>query len=165
MMDLKLLIQAVPNWEFKTPSQILDELSQPTELYVDDSWWSLLGIAAVVGDSEMPSVIQLLESVGLGWAVSQAAGRGIPLGDEAINSKLRLLSDPRMDALADATRRNISLLEKHGITADVAAVTEAVGELQLQSRRSELITNGATRWNAFCAAVDAWDGVAAEPEL
>lgn len=165
MSDLKSLIVSIDNWQSKTPEQILAVLSANTELHVDDSWWSLLGIAAVVGDSEMPSVIQLLESVGLGWAVSQAAGRGIPLGDEAINSKLRLLADSRMDALADATRRNISLLEKHGITADVAAVTEAVGELQLQARRSGVMSRAATRWNAFCAAVDAWDGVAAEPEL
>lgn len=164
-MDLKPIIQSVPNWESKTPSQILGELSQPSELYVDDSWWSLLGMASVIGDSEMPSVIALLESVGLGWAVSQAAGRGIPLGEEALNAKLRLLGDPRLDAIANATRRNISVLDKHGITADVAAFTEAVHELKLQSRRSEVISRGATRWNAFCAAVDAWDGVATEPEL
>jgi len=164
-MDLKILIQSVPNWESKTPSQILGELSQPSELYVDDSWWSLLGMASVIGDSEMPSVIALLENVGLGWAVSQAAGRGIPLGEEALNAKLRLLGDPRLDAIANATRRNISVLDRNGITADVALVTEAVGELQLQAQRSELITKGAIRWNAFCAAVDAWDGVAAEPEL
>ena len=122
-------------------------------------------MASVIGDSEMPSVIALLENVGLGWAVSQAAGRGIPLGEESLNAKLRLLGDPRLDAIANATRRNISVLDKHGITADVAAVTEAVHELKLQSRRSEVISRGASRWNAFCAAVDSWDGVAPEPEL
>jgi hypothetical protein len=163
--DLKSLILSVNNWQSKTEEQVLAILSANTELYVDDSWWSLLGIASVVGDSEMPSVIQLLESVGLGWAVSQAAGRGVPLGDAAINAKLRLLADPRMDALADATRRNISVLNKNGLVVDVEDVSNAIDELKLEERRNALKNSGALRWNNFCHAVDLWDGSDPQPEL
>jgi hypothetical protein len=72
---------------------------------------------------------------------------------------------PGMGQIADATKRLISIAEQNKLTVSLGDVDAALVALQLQSRRSELITNGATRWNAFCAAVDAWDGVAAEPEL
>jgi hypothetical protein len=164
-MDLRTLIQKTQDWDSKTPDEIFADLSEPTELFIDESWWSLLGIASVVGDSEMPSVIQLLESVGLGWAVSQAAGRGVPLGDAAINAKLRLLADPRMDALADATRRNISVLNKNRLVVDVEDVSNAIDELKLEERRNALKNSGALRWNNFCHAVDLWDGSDPQPEL
>ncbi|MFN7318870.1 MAG: hypothetical protein ACK5S6_05110 [bacterium] len=162
------LITQIPDWKTKSSQQIFDVLTTPSIEFVDSTQWTWAGIAAVAGNAGAEGLRLALEQGGMGWAVHQLGGSGLVLSLEPIQDALRMLAAngvPGMGQIADATKRLISIAEQNGLNVSLYDVDAALMALQLQARRSELITNGATRWNAFCAAVDSWDGVAAEPEL
>lgn len=162
------LITQIPDWQTKSSQQILDVLTTPSIEFIDSTQWTWAGVAAVAGNAGAEGLRLALEQGGMGWAVHQLGGSGLVLSLDTIQTALRMLDAngvPGMGTIADATKRLISIAEQNGITVSLGDVDAALVALQLQARRLELITNGATRWNAFCAAADAWDGVAAEPEL
>jgi hypothetical protein len=162
------LITQIPDWQNKSSQQILEVLTTPSIEFIDSTQWTWAGVAAVAGNAGAEGLRLALEQGGMGWAVHQLGGSGLVLSLDTIQAALRMLDAngvPGMGQIADATKRLISIAEQNKLTVSLGDVDAALVALQLQSRRSELITNGATRWNAFCAAVDAWDGVAAEPEL
>jgi hypothetical protein len=165
---LNELIQQIDDWQNKTSQQILDVLTTPSIEFVDSSQWTWAGVAAVAGNAGAEGLRVALEQGGMGWAVHQLGGSGLVLSLDPIQDVLRLLDAngvPGMATVADATKRLISIAEQNELSVSLGDVDAALVALQLQARRSELITNGASRWNAFCAAVDSWDGDPAEPEL
>jgi len=166
---LNELIQQIDDWQNKTSQQILDVLTTPSIEFVDSSQWTWAGVAAVAGNAGAEGLRVALEQGGMGWAVHQLGGSGLVLSLDTIQAALRMLDAngvPGMGAIADATKRLISIAEQNELSVSLVDVDAALVSLQLQARRSELITNGATRWNAFCAAVDLWDGdPATEPVL
>jgi hypothetical protein len=163
------LITQIPDWQTKSSQEILDHLTTPSIEFVDSSQWTWAGVASVAGNAGAEGLRVALEQGGMGWAVHQLGGSGLVLSLDAIQFVLRSLDAngvPGMATVADATKRLISIAEQNGITVSLVDVDAALVALQLQAQRSELITNGATRWNAFCAAVDSWDGdPATEPVL
>jgi hypothetical protein len=162
------LITQIPDWQNKSSQQILEVLTTPSIEFIDSTQWTWAGVAAVAGNAGAEGLRVALEQGGMGWAVHQLGGSGLVLSLDTIQAALRMLDAngvPGMGQIADATKRLISIAEQNGITVSLGDVDAALVSLQLQARRSELITNGASRWNAFCSAVDLWDGVAAEPEL
>jgi hypothetical protein len=162
------LITQIPDWQTKSSQQILDVLTKPSIEFSDSSQWTWAGVASVAGNEGAEGLRIALEQGGMGWAVHQLGGSGLVLSLEPIQAALRMLDVngvQGMGKIADATKRLISIAEQNGITVSLNDVDSALVALQLQTRRSELIANGASRWNAFCSAVDSWDGVALEPEL
>jgi hypothetical protein len=166
---LNELIQQIPDWQTKSSQEILDHLTTPSIEFVDSSQWTWAGVAAVAGNVGAEGLRVALEQGGMGWAVHQLGGSGLVLSLDTIQAALRMLDDngvPGMGAIADATKRLVSIAEQSGLNVSLSDVDAALVALQLQTRRLELITNGAIRWNAFCAAVDSWDGdPATEPVL
>jgi hypothetical protein len=166
---LNELIQQIPDWQTKSSQQILDVLTTPSIEFVDSSQWTWAGVAAIAGNTGAEGLRIALEQGGMGWAVHQLGGSGLVLSLQPIQDALRMLAAngvPGMGQIADATKRLISIAEQNGLSVSLGDVDAALVALQLETKRSELIANGANRWNAFCASVDLWDGdPATEPVL
>jgi len=88
-MRVSDLIEHIDDWQTKTIDEVWAELNANTKQFVSDQWWSLLGIAQVIGEANVSPFIAYLKSINLEWVATQAAGRGIPIGDPAINNILR----------------------------------------------------------------------------
>jgi hypothetical protein len=164
-MTLKRLIQQSSDWQARTAEDIFAELSLETEQFVDSQLWSLLGLAQIIGPMRVQSFIDFLDTMGLSWVATQAAGKGVHIGDETINAMLLQMGTSDSIAIARAGRRLISKLELNQVQASLQDVSIALEALKLDQRKRDLIDASATRWNQFCAAVDSWDGTTPEPEL
>lgn len=161
---LKQLIQSVPNWQSLTPGELLSKLKEPTIQFVNPESYTLLGIAKIIGKEKMQPLEQFLVSIGADWVMRQAVS-GLPIGDPELNAEIASIPHPDCQAIAHAGRRMISVLDQAGLSATLQDVTDAQAKLLFDNRKQQLIEQNAVRWNAFCAAVDSWDGTTPEPEL
>lgn len=131
-MTISNLIQRIPDWQTKTPEQLLAALSDPSILVEDHSLWTWAGIASVAGDAGASVLHQKLTEMGKGWVIAQLGGAGLDLANEEIQQQLYCFDSigvPGMATLALATRKQISQLEQSGLTATVQEVAEALDDL------------------------------------
>ena len=164
MSILQQLISAVPDWQSKTSAVILSELQQKTVHYKDNSTYRLVDIAKLIGDENMAAFLSIVKAAGYEWMITEAAS-GFEPGDDPINARLRLLGHPLSIKIAEHTNRMVSILEQHNVTATIEDVMRAQASMLLEDRKQSLISQNAARWNAFCEAVNNWDGVSPAPEL
>jgi hypothetical protein len=165
-MRVSDLIEQLDDWQTKTIDEVWAELNANTKQVVDTDWWSLLGIAQVIGDVNVSPFIAYLKSINLEWVATQAAGRGIPIGDSAINTILRSLGNADALAIAEAGRRMVSPLAFYNLFPSKDLVATVLSGMQLGAIKREKKVIASTRYNAYCAAMEAWDGSQdAEPTL
>lgn len=164
MTQLNHLISQIPNWQQLTTVQILAKLEEKTIRYVDTKTYRLVDIAKLIGDANMATFLSVVKSAGYDWMITEAASGFVP-GDDPINTRLRLLGHTLSIQIADHTNRMISTLEQNGLDPTESEIEEAKQSLLLEDRKRQLMTANAERWNQFCNAVDAWDGVSVQPEL
>jgi hypothetical protein len=165
-MRVSDLIEQIDDWQTKTIDEVWAELNANTKQFVSDQWWSLLGIAQVIGEANVSPFIAYLKSINLEWVATQAAGRGIPIGDLAINTILRSLGNVDALAIAEAGRRMVSPLAFYDLAPDKDLVATVLSGMQLGAIKREKKVIASTRYNAYCAAMEAWDGSQdAEPTL
>jgi len=157
-MRVSDLIEQLDDWQTKSIDEVWAELNANTKQFVSDQWWSLLGIAQVIGEVNVSLFISYLKSINLEWVATQAAGRGIPIGDPAINNILRNLGSTDAWLIADAGRRMVSPLEFYSLTPSKDLVATVLSGMQLGAIKREKKVIASTRYNAYCAAMEAWDG-------
>jgi len=156
-MSYRQLVEKLPGWETMTESEAVAAALAKSKTYVDPDRWSLLGIASVIGQINMPSLINFLEGIGMGWAVVQAGGAGLPIGDATLNAELRAIGHPLLVRIADAGRRPASPCELAGLAEDPA---------KLGAIKRDKLAAGAERWNEYNRAMLQWDGdPSTEPSL
>jgi hypothetical protein len=165
-MRVSDLIEQLDDWQTKTIDEVWAELNANTKQFVDPDWWSLLGIAQVIGDANVSPFIGYLKSINLEWVATQAAGRGIPIGDPSINTILRSLGNVDALAIAEAGRRMVSPLAFYNLNPTKDLVANVLSGMQLGAIKREKKVIASSRYNAYCAAMEAWDGnPSTEPTL
>ncbi len=60
-MSYRQLVEKLPGWETMTESEAVAAALAKSKTYIDPDRWSLLGIASVIGQINMPSLINFLE--------------------------------------------------------------------------------------------------------
>jgi hypothetical protein len=165
-MSYKTIIGAIQNWHNLTGDQVADALTAKTVDYSDPDRWSLLGIALIIGPQNVTAFCDFCTEIGYSWIPSQAAGSGLPIGDDAFNAQLLATQHPLCIAIANYGKRKISLCELNKLAEDRQAIIANHAAMKLELKQNEVRSAGANRWNAFSKAVQAWDGnPSTEPQL
>jgi hypothetical protein len=165
-MSYRQLVEKLPGWETMTESEAVSAALAKSKTYVDPDRWSLLGIASVIGQINMPSLINFLEGIGMGWAVVQAGGAGLPIGDATLNAELRAIGHPLLIRIADAGRRPASPCELEKLAEDPVKIAEGYRAAKLGAMKHEKIVAASQRWNEYNREINRWDGdPATEPSL
>lgn len=157
-MKVSDLIEQIDDWQTKTIDEVWAELNANTKQFVSDQWWSLLGIAQVIGEANVSPFIAYLKSINLEWVATQAAGRGIPIGDPSINNILRNLGSTDALLIADAGRRMVSPLEFYDLAPDKDLVATVLSGMQLGVKKRIKKAAKANQYNLDIVAIDEWDG-------
>ncbi|NBW19788.1 MAG: hypothetical protein EBR82_68625 [Caulobacteraceae bacterium] len=160
-MNLAALVESVPDWQTKTPEQLLASLRDPSVLVEDHDLYTWAGVAAVIGDVGASALCDALIAAGKLWAVHQFGGRGLDLSNPEIQQQLYYLDSvgvPGMETLALHVRRQVSKLQQAGIETTVA-------EVGLVQRKRILEDAAINRLQAYREALSAWDGSGEEPVL
>lgn len=168
MKTLNTLIEQINGWNLKSSQEILNILNVKNIEYIDKTPWTWAGIADIVGNNGAESLKTALEKNGMGWSVYQLGGVGLDLSVAEVQNALYYLESigvVGMKKIALSVKRTISILEQNGLNPTEAEIEEAKLSLLLEDRKRQLMTASAERWNQFCNAVDAWDGVSTQPEL
>ena len=161
----ELIEKEVDDWQTKTIDEVWAELNEHSYLFVDPDWWSLLGLAKIIGPEKVKPFTEYLDSVGFGWVAIQAAGKGVPIGDLEINTMLRMLGNPDGIKIADAGRRMVGLLELHKLNPSKELVATVLSGMQLGVKKRIKKAAKATQYNLDIVAIDNWDGnPATEPK-
>jgi hypothetical protein len=165
-MSYRQLVEKLPGWETMTEAEAVTAALAKSKTYIDPDRWSLLGIASVIGQINMPSLINFLEGIGMGWAVVQAGGAGLPIGDATLNAELRAIGHPLLIRIADAGRRPASPCELEKLAEDPAKIAEGYRAAKLGALKHEKIVAASQRWNEYNREINRWDGdPATEPSL
>ena len=164
-MSHRKAIESISDWQEMTDAGVIAAAKAKSFLYVDTDRWTLLGIAQIIGPTEVAGFIAFCEAIGFGWIATQAAGSGLPIGDPVFNAQLLAIPDPRCQAIAAAGRRYVSPCERFGVAENDAAIQAAISALRLEDRRREIRKDASETYNAFCRIVDVWDGAGLEPRL
>lgn len=172
----ELIEKNIDDWQTKTIDEVWAELNEDSHLFVDPDWWSLLGLAKIIGHEKVKPFTEYLDSVGFGWVAIQAAGKGVPIGDLEINTMLRMLGNPDGIKIADAGRRQASLLELHKLNPPKELVATVLSGMQLGAKKREKkilcsteyntdVAARAAKYNRDIIAIDNWNGdPATEPK-
>ena len=175
--ELPKLIQAIPNWQTKSPVTLFAELSEATILYEDRRDWTWKGIADVInpetgtrfGREGCKKLQDALIAAGEELWVSRICA-GLPLNDSEIQAVLRYLDSvgavPGAKYVANAVHRMISALEQNNITTTQEEVGEVQAKLLLELYKQTKIDEKQDQLQAYREAMNVWDGnPATEPEL
>jgi hypothetical protein len=164
-MSYRKAIESIEGWQEMTDAGVIAAAKSKSFLYVDSDRWTLLGIAQIIGPTEVTGFIAFCETIGFGWIATQAAGSGLPIGDPVFNAQLIAIPDPRCQAIAAAGRRYISPCERFGVAENDAAIQVAIDALRLEEKRREIRKDASETYNAFCRLVELWDGSGIEPRM
>lgn len=170
------LIQAIPDWDLMSSSQVFEVLSAKTIQYRDDSEWTWQGIGLVIvqetgqrfGRDGCKKLQDALLAAGELLWVSQISA-GMSLTDAEIQGVLRHLDQtgvvPGARHVADAVLRKINLLEQHGITTTLEAVAEAQSYLKIKKYCKGKVDHYENRLIAYREKMDIYDGTGPEPDF
>jgi hypothetical protein len=182
---MKEIIKTVPGWDTMTPSQLLTELTTATIPRENSELLSWAGVGQKIGmanaaamrlgleraavDPQMP-----LEKVGFLkfslWALD-AGKLDFSLADtqnglEGNRTLLASLGLP-VDALKQLGRWMETPWQAAGLASPptLAELEAELAAIELEATKTEAMSAGAARWNAFVDALDAWDGSGETPVL
>jgi len=159
-------IESIEDWQLLTDSAIAFRLTEKNHTWEDPEWWTCWGIADLLGPENVAPLLERIQLTPFPWVADMAKGKGCPFGDQRINAMLLLSGDLDLIAIAQATRKLISICERFGLPDDQQAIMLDVKEMRLEILRKALIAVGAERWNIFHRAVLAWAGDPnTEPQL
>jgi len=164
-MSYRKAIESISDWQEMSDLGVIAAVKAKSFLYVDTDKWTLLGIAQIIGPTEVKPFIAFCEAIDFGWIATQAAGSGLPIGDAVFNAQLLAIPDPRCQAIAVAGRRYISACERFGVPENDTAIQAAISLLRLEIERRLIKKEGAQIYNEFCQIVDQWDGTGERPSL
>lgn len=158
MATYRNVVALIDGWQSKTDAELIEAATAKDLPWADPDKWTLLGIAGLIGPQNVYAFLSFLSDINYGWVGTQAAGAGVPIGDEAFNAAMRAIEHPFCQAIADAGRKMISLCDLQGLPNDGQRVVEAAKQMRLEKLQDDLLKAGASRWNAYNVAVRNWDG-------
>ena len=163
------LIKSIDDWQNKTAAEIVNDLNAATIEYVDPQLYTWAGVALIAGPVGTESLRIALEQNGMGWAVHQLGGSGLQLSNDLVQQALLGFAQanvPGCAELASTGKRLISKATQAGLPPVTESdVSETLAALQLRADKDALLAAGASRWNAYSDAIEAWDGSGEEPVL
>lgn len=166
MGTYRKVVELVDGWQSMTDAELIEAATSRSLAWSDPDRWTLVGIASLIGAENVSALLAFLADIGYGWVGTQAAGAGLPIGDEAFNNAMRAIGHPHCIAIADAGRKMISLCESQGLANNGQAVVDTAKEMRLEKRKEDKLRVDADRWNKHVVAVKNWDGdPATEPNL
>ena len=166
MGTYRKVVELVDGWQDMTDAELIEAATSRSLTWSDPDRWTLVGIASLIGAENVSGLLSFLADIGYGWVGTQAAGAGLPIGDEAFNNAMRAIGHPHCVAIADAGRKMISLCESQGLANDGQRVIDAAKQMRLEKLQSDKLRVDADRWNRYVKAVQLWDGdPATEPQL
>lgn len=165
MASLTDLIFGVPNWRDKTSSEIVEILNAANIDYAETERFTGYGLALIIGTERVQPFLDRCRMMGLSW-VAESQVLGLPIGDPIFNASLLETQDVDAVALARYGRRKISLLAANKLTVTTEQIISAFELCKLKTLQLEKRNIARERYNAYCTAIDQWDGnPATEPQL
>jgi hypothetical protein len=165
---LKNIIKSL-DYKNKTAENIFNILNDKNIEVTDNDFWTWAGIAELIGNESTEMLRIALTSNGMGWAVHQLGGKGLPLSRMDIQTALYRLNDagiPGMEFLAKHTRRIESILEKYKISTTLEEIEEIKKQINIEDLKSIKIDEATDRLNNYIVKISSWNGeTETEPEL
>lgn len=159
-------IESIENWQLLTDSAIAARLTQKDQTWEDPEWWTCWGIADLLGPENVAPLLERIQLTPFPWVADMAKGKGCPFGDQRINSMLLLSGDLDLIAIAQATRKLISICERFKLPEDQDAIMEDSKQMRVEILQNAKLKVDADRWNRHVVAVKNWNGdPATEPNL
>jgi hypothetical protein len=162
-MRVSDLIEQLDDWQTKTIDEVWTELNELAWQYLDSDNYTWGGVADVLGNDGTEALRAALENNGSKWAVYALGGQpGLQLTRPEIQEALYLFEAaglvPNASKLAKHVKRVVSLLELHNLAPNKSLVATVLSGMQLGAIKREKKVIASTRYNAYCAAMEAWDG-------
>lgn len=158
MGTYRKVVELVDGWQSMTDAELIEAATSRSLAWSDPDRWTLVGIASLIGAENVSALLAFLADIGYGWVGTQAAGAGLPIGDEAFNNAMRAIGHPHCVAIADAGRKMISLCESQGLANNGQAVVDTAKQMRLERLKEDKLKVDADRWNRHVVAVKNWDG-------
>lgn len=158
MGTYRKVVELVDGWQNMTDAELIEAATSRSLAWSDPDRWTLVGIASLIGAENVSGLLSFLADIGYGWVGTQAAGAGLPIGDEAFNNAMRAIGHPHCIAIADAGRKMISLCESQGLANNGQAVVDTAKQMRLEKLKEDKLKVDADRWNKHVVAVKNWDG-------
>lgn len=166
MGTYRKVVELIDGWQSMTDAELIEAATAKDLPWSDPDKWTLLGIAGLIGPQNVSTFLSFLSDINYAWVGTQAAGAGVPIGDEQFNAAMRSINHPFCQAIADAGRKMVSLCDLQGLANDGQRVVEAAKQMRLEKLQDDKLRAGASRWNAYNVAVRNWDGnPETEPKL
>jgi len=94
---------------------------------------------------------------------------GLPLNNETLRTVLRTLISivPQTEGILASGKRDVSKWQAEGNVgkATAADIASPLSRLTTEQAKTATKADGATAWNTWNDAIDAWDGVGTPPTL
>ena len=165
-MTYRKAIESIPDWQLLTDSEIASVLILKEKIWQDPEWWSVWGVAGLIGAENVKPFLLRIRSTDFDWVADALVGNKAPFGNLDVNDMMLQSGDPDLIAIARATVKLVSICDQFGLPSDTDAIIATAREMRLDILRKALIQIGADRWNLYHKAVLAWDGNAeTTPEL
>lgn len=166
MGTYRKVVELVDGWQSMTDAELIEAATSRSLAWSDPDRWTLIGIAGLIGPQNVTPFLEFLSQINYAWVGTQAAGAGLPIGDEQFNAAMRSIEHPFCQAIADAGRKLVSLCELQGLANNGQAVVDAAKAMRLEKLKEGKLKVDADRWNKHVKAVQFWDGdPATEPNL
>lgn len=159
------VIRGLGDWQSMTDDQIVAAVTAIDQPFAEPEKWMTLGIAAIIGEQNMPALLSWMETAKIDWIRQDMAFPGLPIGDPVFNAKLVATGNVFCQAIAAHGRRLVSRCYLAGLADDASAIKETIKAMRLELRKRAWRTSFATRYNAAMIAVDNYNGVGPEPTL
>jgi len=166
MTTYRAAIASITDWQLLSDSQIAQRLTTKDRLWQDPEWWSVWGVAGLIGAENVKPFLQRLRSTQFDWVADALVGNKAPFGNLDVNNMMLESGDPDLIAIARATVKMVSICDQFNIANDSEAIISTAEEMRKDIIRSNKIKVGADRWNVYHKACLMWDcDPATEPEL
>lgn len=167
-MSLKSLI--VELGADKTASELVAMLNAQSVEVRDDQLYTWAGVALIAGPQGAEAFRLALESNGMGWAVHQLGGSGLQLSNPLTQAALAAFAQASVPGAAELKAAGIHYISPFINGGGVGIVSESdvqaeLAAIHLEATKRQLLAEANDQWNAFVAAVEAWDGVGDPPVM
>lgn len=163
MSGYRSVISSIEGWQQKTDEEIIAEAVAKTIPYADPDWWSLFGVASVIGAENVKPLLLRLRSTDFDWVADAITGSKAPFGDEHVNAMMLASGDPDLIKLAQATRYNKSLCQQFKVPEDPVAIQNTINLMRVDILCEAGKSISRSRFNENMQAWDNWPGPPTPP--